>query len=309
MDKLLGMEVFVAVVDAGSLTAASETFGISAAMVGKHLRFLETRLGARLLTRTTRRQSLTEIGRQYYDRCRRILAEIRAAESGAEAMRATPRGTLKISAPVTFGAHRMAPAIAEYLALHPDVNLDLNLNDQIIDIVEQGYDAAIRIGPLNDSTLVARPLRPYQMMICAAPAYLARVGVPRTPPDLATHQCLDFLHWHKRRGIWQLEDAQEAQSELPASRFRSNNGQALRMAALQGLGIVMQSEILLAEDVAAGRLVQILENYQPAARPMHLIYPRDRQATPKLTTFINFVVARFGGTSDRKKSEVAKKQA
>lgn len=293
MDKLLSMEVFVSVVDSGSLTAASEAFNISPVMVGKHIRALETRLGARLLTRTTRRQSLTEIGQQYCERCRLILAEIKAAESGAEAMRATARGILKINAPVSFGTQRLAPVMTDYLAEHPEVSLDLSLNDRLVDLVEEGYDAAIRIGTLDDSGLVARPLRPYRMMICAAPSYLARAGVPHTPDELAAHQCLDFMHWNKRLR-WHLVDAQGSRTDLPASRFRSNNGQALRMAALSGFGIVMQPEILLADDVAAGRLTSLLESYIPAPRPMHLVYPRDRQPTPKMTTFVEFMLARFG---------------
>jgi len=290
------MEIFVAVVDAGSFTAAADAFGISPVMVGKHIRQLEERLGARLLTRTTRRQSLTEIGRQYAERCRLILADIKAAESSAEAMRSTPRGTLRISAPVSFGTQRLAPALADYLAQHPEVSLDLNLNDRMIDLVEEGYDAAIRIGELQDSGLVARPLQPYRMMLCASPAYLERFGVPKQPEDLVSHQCLDFAPLH-RRVRWNLNGSE---SEFPASRFRSNNGQALRMAALRGFGIVLQSEVLLGEDVAAGRLVSLLEDYLPASRPVSLIYPRDQLATPKMTTFIEFIMERFGA-SDRLK--------
>ena len=293
MDKLRSMQVFVAVVDAGSFTAAAEAFTISPVMVGKHIRQLEQQLGARLLTRTTRRQSLTEIGAQYCERCRQILADIAAAESGAEAMRATPRGTLKISAPVSFGTQRLAPALTDYLALQPDISVDLNLNDRVIDLIDEGYDAAIRIGTLDDSGLIARALQPYRMLICASPDYLQRAGVPRTPQDLTTHQCLDFMHWNKRLR-WKLNDGQSGQSELPTSRFRSNNGQALRMAALHGHGIVMQAEILLDEDVAAGRLVPLLQQYLPTPQTMHLVYPRDRQPTPKLTTFIDFMLARFG---------------
>jgi len=291
MDKLRSMEVFVAVVDRGSFTAAAEAFGISPVMVGKHIRALEERLGAALLARTTRRQSLTEIGRQYADQCRAILAQISAAESGAEAMRAAPRGKLKITAPVSFGSEWISPAMTEYLALHPEVKLELNLNDRMVDIVEEGYDAAIRIGVLEDSRLVARALRPYGMVICAAPAYLARAGTPRTPEDLAQHECLDFMQWtHQVR--WRLKD-QPGASKVRESRFRSNNGHALRVAALHGFGIVMQAEIMLAQDIAAGRLVPVLRDYVPAARPMHLVYSRDRQPTPKLTTFIDFMLARF----------------
>jgi DNA-binding transcriptional LysR family regulator len=293
MDRLLSMEIFVAVVDKGSFSAASELFNISPVMVGKHIRHLEQRLGARLLTRTTRRQSLTEIGRRYCEQSRAILAEIRAAESGAQFMRVAPRGLLKVSAPVSFGTQRLAPAMADYLALHPEVSLDLDLNDRPVDLVEEGFDAAIRIGMLDDSGMVARPLAPYRMRVCASPDYLKRAGVPQTPRDLLQHQCLDYSHWN-RRVRWRLRDEQGRDAELPASRFRSNNGQALRMAALRGHGVVMQTEVLLGEDIATGRLVPLLEDYLPPPRPMHLIYPRDRQPTPKLTTFVTFMLERFG---------------
>lgn len=252
MDKLRSMEMFVAVVDAGSFTAAAEAFQISPVMVGKHIKYLEERLGARLLARTTRRQSLTEIGQQYAEQCRQILASIHAAERGAEAMRAAPRGKLKITAPVSFGSECIAPLMADYLDAYPEVSLELNLNDRMVDLVEEGFDAAIRIGALEDSGMVARPLRPYAMVICAAPAYLARHGTPRTPDDLARHECVDFMQW-SRHMRWRLSGKEARHDGVTAeSRFRSNNGQALRMAALHGFGIVMQAEILMAGDIAAG---------------------------------------------------------
>ncbi len=291
MDKLRSMEVFVAVVDAGSFTAAAEAFQISPVMVGKHIKQLEERLGARLLTRTTRRQGLTEIGRQYCEQCRAILAQVAAAETGAEAMRVLPRGCLRLSVPVSFGSEWLAPALTDYLAQHADVSVELSLNDRLADLVDEGFDAAVRIGALGDSGMVARPLRPYGMAICASPAYLARRGTPRTPADLAGHECLDFTHWNQHVR-WRLKG--ETEQPIWAGRFRSNNGQALRMAALQGFGVVMQAEILLAQDIAAGRLVPLLEEFVPTPRPMHLVYPRDRQATPKMTTFIAFMLARFG---------------
>ena len=297
MDRLRSMEVFVAVVDAGSFTAAAEMFAMSPVMVGKHIRQLEERLGARLLARTTRRQSLTEIGRQYAERCRQILADIKTAESGAEAMRSTPRGTLRISAPVSFGTQRLAPAMTDYLAAHSEISLDLDLSDRMVDLVEEGYDAAIRIGELRDSTMVARPLTEYRMMLCASPEYLKQAGTPKTPEDLAHHQCLDFAPLN-RRVRWNLNGTE---SEFPASRFRSNQGQALRMAALRGYGILLQSEALLGEDVASGRLVPVLEDYLPAPRPVSLVYPRDRLATPKMTTFIAFMLERFGTQAGKKR--------
>jgi DNA-binding transcriptional LysR family regulator len=288
------MEVFAAVVETGSFAAAAEVFQISPPMAGKHVRELEAELGVRLLSRTTRRHSLTEIGRQYYERCKFILGEIKAAEARTEVMRATPRGKLRINAPVSFGSMKLAPALAEYLATHPAVAIELTLNDRVVDLVEEGYDAAIRIGDLADSSLVARPLTPYRMMICASPAYLERAGVPATPVDLASHQCLGFSHWNKRSG-WRLQASGSGESVMPKSRFQSNNGQALRTMALAGFGVVMQPEVLLAEDVAAGRLVEILKDFWPSPLPMHLLYPRDRQAVPKLTTFIEFMLGKFRG--------------
>lgn len=294
MDKLRSMEVFVKVVDLGSFSAAARVLDLSTVMVSKHVVALETLVGARLLHRTTRSQSLTEIGERYCEECRHILQLVQAAETGAAAMRAVPRGTIKLSAPVAFGSMCLAPAMADYLGRHPEVTLDLELSNRLADVVEEGLDAAVRIGPLKDVSMVARPLKPLQMMMCASPAYLARHGTPRTPADLAGHACLDFLHWrHDAR--WRLAQREEDGAvAVPDCRMRSNSGEALRQAALAGLGIIMHADVMLAEALADGRLVPILQDYRTTPRPMHLIYPRDRQSTPKLASFVEFVVERFG---------------
>lgn len=302
MDRLLSMEVFVAVVELGSLTAAAARYEMSAAMAAKHIKGLEARLGLRLMNRTTRRQSLTEAGQAYYARCKTILADIREAEQGAEALRVAPRGTLRITSTVSFGSFALAPAIAEYLDRYPDVSVELALSDVVEDLVASRYDLAVRIGEPRDSGLVARRIGSYQMIICASPTYLARHGTPATPADLAGHQCLDFSHWSRRTG-WRLGDGEDEGGQAgypPTSRFLANNGQALRQAALAGFGIVLQPELLLAEDVRAGRLTPILQPYWPAARPVTLLYPKDRQALPKLTTFVEFVVARFSAKTARR---------
>ncbi|OYD75011.1 UNVERIFIED_ORG: LysR family transcriptional regulator [Burkholderia sp. CF145] len=293
MDKFVSMEVFVAVVEAGSLTAAAERFDLSSAMVGKHIRSLETQLSTRLLTRTTRRQSLTEIGRQYYEQCRRILADVKAAESLAEAMTSAPRGTLKVTVPLTYGVEVFSPAMTDYLNQYPEVSLELDLSNRVFDLVDEGFDAVVRIGRLPDSSLVARPLKPYRMRACASPAYLQRMGTPKTPADLLHHECLGFLHWG-REGLWRLDGDAESDYQLRPGRFRANNGQALKMAALRGFGLVLQPEALLAREIEQGELVSVLEDYLPDGAPVHLIYPRDRQPTPKLTSFIDFVIERFG---------------
>ncbi|OHX14068.1 LysR family transcriptional regulator [Chromobacterium sphagni] len=292
MDRLLSMELFVAVVDKGSFTAAAEAYRLSQPMVGKHIAALEKRLGGRLLVRTTRRQQLTELGQHYYQRCRAILAELAAAEDAAELLRQQPRGVLRLNASVTFGSLRLAPLLAEFMARYPEIGVELELSDQLVDLVADGYDAVFRIGQLADSGLVARRLRPYRMMAAAAPAYLAARGVPRTPAELAGHDCLGFSRWQRDDGWDAL--ARRHGVEIGASRFQCNQGQALRQLALAGAGLALQAEALLADDVAAGRLVSLLDGYLPPPKPMHLIYPADRQPLPKLRVFVDFIVERLG---------------
>ena len=291
MDRLRSMEVFVAVADAGSFAAVAQAFDISPVMVGKHIAYLEQRLGSRLLHRTTRRQSLSAIGKEYCAQCRHILAQVQAAESGAEAMRAAPRGLLRISAPVTYGTEKMAAALTEYLEKHADVSLDLSLSDRYVDVVEEGFDAAIRVGVVEDGSLVARPLQPFEVLICASPAYLKRFGTPKTPDDLRQHRCLDFTHWQALTR-WRLRDDDGA--KVAPGRFRSNSGAGLRHAAIAGFGLIMQSAMMLEEDVRARRLVPVLTKHTPAPRAVSLVYPSDRRPTPKMTTFVDFMLDRFG---------------
>src|SRR6185437_3849818 len=219
--------------------------------------------------------------------------EVDEAEESASLARAEPRGMLRISAPLSFGSQRLTPALAEYRERRPQVDVDLVLNDRVVDLVEERFEAAIRLGPLPDSGLIARPLAPYRSVVCASPAYLARRGTPRLVEDLAAHNCLGFAYWTTGQE-WNLYGPQGRETVAVSGRLQANNGQALRMAALNGLGIVMQPEVLLAEDLAAGRLVRVLPEHQPLARPMHLVYLPDRRLTPKLRSFIDFVVGRFG---------------
>nr|WP_199067078.1 LysR family transcriptional regulator [Chromobacterium sp. ASV5] len=292
MDRLLSMELFVAVVEQGSFTAAAEAFGLSQPMVGKHIAALEGRLGGKLLARTTRRQQLTELGRQYFQRCQSILAEIRAAEEGAAILQQTPRGVLRVNASVTFGSQRLAPALADFMAAYPDIALELTLSDALADLVADGFDALFRIGHLGDAGVVARPLQPYRMLMAASPAYLAARGEPRSPAELAAHECLGFSYWRKDDGWAQLAAAHGV--SVGASRFQCNHGQALRELALAGAGIALQAEALLADDVAAGRLREVLPGCLPPPKPMHLLYLPDRQPPPRLRVFIDFILQRFG---------------
>ncbi len=293
MDRLLSMSVFVCAADKGSFTAAADAFSISATMVGKHVRFLEDRIGAKLLHRTTRQQSLTEVGRIYHERCKQVLIDAEAADACADEMRVFPRGLLRIHAPVSFGSQRLAPALADYLKAFPDVEVDLALADRRVNLIEEGFEAAIRIGPLTDSGLIARQLKPYTMWLCAAPTYLEHAGTPLKAEDLAAHNCLGFAYWQKKN-VWQLTQAGHTRHIQVRGRMTVNNGQALKSVAINGLGVIMQPEILVSDDVAAGRLIRILVDHELPSRPMHIFYAADRRPTPKLRSFIDFIVARFG---------------
>ncbi len=190
MDKLAGMATFVRVVEYGSFAAAAEVAGVSAAMIGKQIRDIEQRLGARLLHRTTRRQHLTEVGQLYYERSKQALAEVELAESSASELQASPRGRLRMIAPVGFGSDSLVPALVEFQARYPDVSVDLTLDNRRYDLIPEGFELGIHIGEVEDETLVARRLRPYRRILAASPGYLARHGAPQRPEDLAAHQCL-----------------------------------------------------------------------------------------------------------------------
>ena len=293
MDRFSSLTVFTRVVESGSLASAAETLGLSAQMVGRHIKLLEEHLHVKLLNRTTRRQSLTEVGRQFYERSKTVLAELEAAESIAAESQAAPRGLLRINAPVSYGVHRLSRALPEYLTRFPEVTVDLSLNDRVVDLVEEGYDVAFRVGELSDSSLLARPLGPYRMVVCASPTYLARHGEPHHPSELSSRECLGFAHWGPR-GTWTFRDGGNPFEVAVRGSFRANNGEALRQAALAGLGILMQPAILVEVDVAEGRLVHILAGYPLTARPMNLLFAPDRRITPKLRSFIDFAVEKFG---------------
>jgi len=292
MDRLESLEAFVAVTEAGSLTAAAQRLGLSPTMIGKHLRTLEARLGVRLITRTTRRQSLTEAGELFLERARRVLREAAEAEDAVATVRGAPAGLLKISAPISFGVARLAPALAAFMAAYPKVEVELSLSDTRSDAVGDGFDVAFRVGPLPDSGLIARPLGPYRMVVCAAPAYVAAQGEPATPYDLEAHRCLGLTHWGLRHA-WRF-DGPDGGIEVPIQyRLRIDSGPALRAAALAGAGIIRQPEALVGEDIAQGRLVALLPAYDLPARPLYLVYPPDRTPTAKQRVFIDFALAQF----------------
>ena len=293
MDKLRNMEVMVAVVEAGSFAAAARQLQISAVMVGKHIQQLETHLGARLFQRSTRQNSLTEVGAAFYEDSKRVLEQVRWAESAVERSRAVPQGLLRVSAPFTLGNHVIAPLVADFLQRNDQVRVDLQLTDSVVDLAGEGFDVAVRIGQVVNEGLVARPLRPYRMVIAAAPAYLQRYGTPKHAADLARHQCLSHSVW-QRRVEWTLRDGNEEFFWPEHARFVCNQGDGLRQAALRGLGLIMQPEVLLADDLACGALVPVMQACLPAPRPVQLVYAPDRRQLPKLARFVEFVVAQLG---------------
>jgi DNA-binding transcriptional LysR family regulator len=313
MDRFTGLEVFVKVVEGASFVSAARYFSLSPAMVSKHVRTLEQRLGARLLNRTTRRVSPTEVGKHYYERCLHILGEIAAADDLAADLHAAPRGLVRVAAPAAFGNTVVASAVADYLSAYPDVSIDLVLNDRGIDLLDEGFDLAIQAGPLPDSSLIARRLGVALMTACAAPSYIARHGEPKRPGDLADRSCFDCSA-AKLSGVWTFAAADGAETTVRVgqARFHANSGEALRTLALRGEGIVLLPRFIVAHDLEAGRLVQLLDGYSAAPTMIHVVYPHSRLLPAKVRTFVEFLAARVShqrnwekfsadsGTDDRK---------
>lgn len=295
MDRLTSMAVFVRAVEKGSLSAAARDLRLSPAMVGKHLRALEERVGAALLQRTTRRQSLTEVGRLYHERCARILAEIEEADRCAMPFNAEPRGSLRITCPSSFGVQLLAPAVAEFLARYPRMDIELFLSDRMVNLVEEGFDAAVRVGVLPSSQLMARRLADSRLVLAAAPDYVKRHGMPRRPEELSQHVCLTDIHG-SRSDAWALVHGATGATRSVRVRpaLKINHGAALCAAAVGGAGIVLQPDYVVDHDLRTGNLVRVLPRCCPPAVPVHLVFPPQRPTTPKLRAWIDFVVETFG---------------
>lgn len=295
LDGITGMRVFVRVAMAGSLSGAGRALNLSQTMVTKHVDAIEARLGVRLLHRTTRRLTLTEAGRGYLDACGRILAEIEDAEQAAAAGQAEPRGVLRLNAPVSFGTRHLAPLLAQFAALHPQVRLDLGLNDRVVDLIEEGWDLAIRIGVPRDGSLVSRRLAPCRTAVCASPAYLAAHGTPLTLADLARHNCLGYT-LSDRLGTDHWAFGPDAAVQAPVSgSLQANNGDALRAAALAGLGVIYQPTFLVGGDVRSGALVALTLDYPTApAGYIQAVFRPDRRLPLKSRAMIDFLAGQFG---------------
>jgi DNA-binding transcriptional LysR family regulator len=290
-DKLRSMQVFAAAATAGSFAAAAQELGMSAVMVGKHVQALEQQLGARLIERSTRRQALTEIGAAYLERCRDVLAGVDAADRVAENLRAEPQGSLRISAPATYGEQRLAPIIGAYAALYPQVNIDLVLSNRVVDMAEEGIDVAIRSGPIADTGLIARPLRPGRVLAAASPGYLKRCGTPRHPSDLATHNCLVFAG---ASSTWRFARDGEEVSVQARGTLASNTGASLVAAAIAGMGVAVQADLLMEPALESGKLKRLLPKWELPSRPLHILRRPESRPSAKVRSFVDFVLDRLG---------------
>ena len=293
MDTLTSMKTFAAVVDSGSFSMAADRLGISRAMASKHISYLEEHLGTRLLQRTTRKLTLTEIGSAYYERCTQILADITEAEEGAAHLTEAPRGTLRMTVPVSFGLLHMGPLISEFLKRYPDVRIDVLLVDRRVDLIDEGLDLAVRIGALAESGLIAKRLGSDRIAITGAPDYLKRHGVPETPADLARHNCLTYSY-ATAGDEWRLKDRDGLQHTVKVSgSLRASNGDMAKLAALEGVGLIRQPLFLIGADLRAGRLVEVLADYHSEELGIYAVYPSRKHLSAKVRAFVDFLSDAF----------------
>ncbi|WP_417842566.1 LysR family transcriptional regulator [Thalassospira sp.] len=299
MDRLTGMAVFVAAIEEGSLVGAARRFGLSQSMAGKHVSAIEEQLQVRLLQRSTRTLNLTEAGTAYYLRCKQILETVEDANNEAQQAQTTVRGTLRITAPKTFGAMHLGPVIASFLEAYPDVSVETLLSDHYIDVIEKGLDLAIRIGNLQDSDLIAKRLAPCKMVYCAAPSYLKRFGIPRTIEDLQHAPRLAFTDAISP-GDWNITDP-GGQTHVISGivRLAANNMQMLLASALAGAGIAYGPDFVFGASIASGALHSVLDDHKTAELAIHAVYPTKRHASLKLRRFVEHLNAQFGKNQAR----------
>ena len=289
MNLLLSMSVFIDIVEAGSLQAAALKLNISPTMVGKHLKALEEQLQSQLLTRTTRRLSLTSSGEEYYHHCKKVIELVSEGEERLKNNPLTPSGQLSISCPEILGKKRILPFCVDYMNRFPNTQIHLSLNDKLIDVLQEDVDIAIRIGASPDSSdIIARPLTEYEIIACASPSYLEKFGVPQQPDDLFKHHCISLNH--SVINEWQNNRFKE---NINSSRLSSDSSEVIRYGAIAGMGIIIQSRIFLEEDIANGSLVPILESHPLPARRVNALYRRQKYRSARLDFMINALQAAF----------------
>lgn len=292
MDTLVSMKVFAAVVESHSFSGAAERLEMSRAMVSKHIAHLEEHLGVRLLQRTTRKLGLTESGALYHERCSQILNEIMEAEVEAANLTATPRGTLRITMPVSFAVRHIAPLLSQFMMKNPEVQIEASLSDRKADLIDEGFDLALRIGPTLEPGLIARKIANDRLVICGSPKYLRVAGTPRRPEELATHDC--FLYTHAAVGNeWKLRGPDTVHTIKVAGRLKANNGDLLNQIVCEGIGLMCQPQFIVGEDIRTGRLVEVLPDYWMDPIGIYAVYPSRKHLSTKIRAFVDFVAAHF----------------
>ncbi|WP_087721704.1 LysR family transcriptional regulator [Pandoraea sp. PE-S2T-3] len=289
MDLLDDMRIFVSAVEAMSFTGAAARLGLSKQFVSRRISALEQSLGVRLLLRTTRRLAVTDLGQIYYARARRILDDVEAANLAVSSQGERPRGNLRVSAPMSFGTMFLGSVIPSFLATYPDVTIELELNDRTVDIIGEGYDVAVRIGALADSSLIARAVAPMRMVTCASPRYLATHGTPLTPEDLREHALLPY--GHSQRVSWTYARDGSPVEISVSGRLRVNNGELARDAAVADLGLTWLPVFIVAPALLGGRLVTVLDDFAPPPTAIHVVYPQHRQASLVIRAFSEFLAS------------------
>lgn len=293
MDRLDDMLAFIKVVDTRSFTAAAERLNLSKSVVSRRIAELENRLGARLLNRTTRKLSLTEVGQAYYERCTRILNDLEEAEQAVADLHSAPRGRLRVNAPMSFGILHLAPAVAEFLERYPSIEIEMDLNDRYVDLIDEGYDLAVRIGRLRDSSLIAKRLAPARAVVCASPAYLEKHGTPATPEELTNHNCLIYTNVPAAEQ-WQFRVGDDVRTVRVSGSMRANNGDLLRAAAVAGVGVVVLPTFLVGDELSSGALKCLLLDCYAVESNVYAVYPQNRHLSPKVRVFVDFLAERFG---------------
>jgi len=288
VDKLTSMNVFVRVARAGSFAGGARELDISRAMATKHIMQLENSLGTRLFNRTTRSLSLTDVGASYLERCQQVLLDVEEMEAAVTHLQTEPRGVLKISAPPVIGASHITRAVAAFLKIYPDLTVDLILQSNHGDLIDEGIDIAICLGTLDDTSMVARRLASSSMVVCGSPAYLARYGVPEIPEDLLAHSCL--VNWASSpRNKWQFKGETGYTVINVSGRMQANVADAIRIAAIDGLGLVMLASYVVSRDIEKGKLKVVLENYTLPPLDINAVYPHRKYLSAKVRRFLDFL--------------------
>lgn len=291
MNPYEDMRIFAQVMEAGSFTAAADRLGMSKQSVSRRLMQLEERLGVRLLNRSTRRLDATPLGQHYYQSALRLLGEVQQVEHDISGQAQALRGTLRLSAPLSFAMSHLGCLLTEFLQLHPQVDVEVDLSDRAVDLIGEGYDLALRIGALEDSSLIARRIASVERVYCASPAYLQARGVPLKPEDLAGHDCLPY--GHSRQVQWQFRQGGKAQAIQVTGRMRANNGELLRDAAIAGMGVTYLPTFIVGQALADGRLVNVLEEWTPPTLQLSAVYPQHRQVARPVQGFVSFLRERL----------------